>query len=259
MLPSAGTTRIFRLGLIGAALLCAATPGHAGTITYVTTNFDLGAGWRTASDPKYDIDGNNVLGTDGWFVAGANGSTQLPFYLTSLTTDPNVFGGNPSYAMIDNPATTPGASPTTIRSGTLNPFPGSGVQNVDVRFTVGPDVPAAVAVGVMIDNLDLDGYNPSSVQLVQEGGGGSSSIIDTTGATYHDRNPDWLMFMISGAQSGQTYDVLVGGGVLGSPYDCACLGAVSFDSVPEPSSFMLTGLGAIAGAVFAIRRRRLSS
>jgi hypothetical protein len=127
-------------------------------------------GWRTSSVSKNDIDGNNVLGTDGWFVAGVVGSVVIPAYLASLTTDPHVYPGNGGYVPIDNPNTTPGATPSLLQSGTLNPFPGTGNPNVDLSFTFGANPPGTVRLGLMIDNLDIAGYNPSSLQVVQSGG-----------------------------------------------------------------------------------------
>jgi len=215
-------------------------------------DLDLGGGWRTSSVSKNDIDGNNVLGTDGWFVAGGAGSVLMPAYLTSLTTDPHVYPGNGGYASIDDPNTTPGATPSSLQSGTLNPFPGTGNPNVDLSFTFGANAPGTVRLGLMIDNLDIAGYNPSSLQVLQFGGPGASAVVDTTGANFNNRIPDWVYFDIQ-AQPGETYMVIVGGG----PNGCACLGAASFDSsvdssVPESSSFGLVGAGAALLAAAAL-------
>lgn len=240
-------------GGVWCILLGASTTVFAGTVTFATTDQDLGSGWRTSSVAKSDIDGDNVLGTDGWFVAGGAGSTSLPSYLTSLTTNPNVYPGNSNYISIDDPTTTPGATPSTLVSGTLNPFPGTGSTAVDVTFTFGASVPFTVRVGLMIDNLDITGYNPAALQIVQESGPGASAVVDTTGGAFNNRVPDWVYFDLQ-AQPGETYDVVVTGG----PNGCACLGAVSFDSsasVPEPSSFWIVGLGAVSLAAVALRRR----
>ncbi len=227
------------------------TSAYSGTITFATVDQDLGSGWRTSSVAKSDIDGNNVLGSDGWFVAGDAGSQQLPDYITSFTTDPNVYGGNSNYSIIDDPTTTPGVSPTTIESGTLNPFPGPGSTNTDATFTFGGSIPSTVRVGLMIDNLDIAAFNPSALQIVQESGPGASAVVDTTGGPFNNGVPDWVYFDIQ-AQPGETYDVVVTGG----PNGCACLGAVSFDSVaPEPSSLMLGGFGAVLLLATGLRRR----
>jgi len=251
---SIGTRHILRACIIFGVLLGTSKTGRSGTITYVTTDFDLGSGWRTPTVPN-DIAPSGILGTDGWYVAGNEGSTELPTYLTSLIPNGSIYGGNSNYASIDDPATTPGLTPSLIQSGTLNPFPGTGDPTVDLTFTFGAEVPAVVQLGLMIDNLDSAGFNPDSLQVVEVGGPGVSAVVNTTAPAYNDRIPDWVLFDIQ-AQPGESYDVIVTGG----PNGCACLGAASFDSaaeVPEPSSFGLTGIGAGFLAVLALRRCRL--
>ncbi|RLS83997.1 MAG: DUF4347 domain-containing protein, partial [Planctomycetota bacterium] len=81
-----------------------ASPG----VAYVGLQADMGAGWRTSSTPKtYDIDGNNVLGSNGWWLP--NYTLSSPSYITSFAND-SYYSGNGSYALVDNPLTTPGAS-----------------------------------------------------------------------------------------------------------------------------------------------------
>ena len=237
-------------------LLGAATACFASSITYVGSDVDLGSGWRTSTVSKNDIDGNNVLGSDGWYVVGNSGSQMLPSYITSFVSNDSVYGGNGGYFSIDDPATTPGPSPSTIVTGTLNPGPGPGNTTTDLSFTFGADVPAIVRIGLMVDNLDIAAFNPAAVQVVQNGGSAASPVVDTTGASFNNRIPDWLYFDIQ-AQPGETYDVVVTGG----PNGCACLGAASFDSVsnvPEPSSFQLFGIGAALLAIGALRGGRIA-
>ncbi|MCU1234793.1 MAG: hypothetical protein JWP63_2760 [Candidatus Solibacter sp.] len=253
-MPQSSSKRLLlQVCAVSGVLLCASTTGLAGVITYATTNIDLGSGWRTSTLPKSDIDGNNVLGSDGWFVAGAAGSKQLAPYLSSLITNGSVYGGNGGYAGIDNPNTTPGLTPSTLQSGTLNPFPGANQTTTDVTFTFGANVPGTVRLGLMVDNLDIAAFNSRALQVVQVGGSGSG-VVSTAGGTFNDRVPDWVYFDIQ-ASSGETYNVIVTGGTNG----CACLGAVSFDSVaatsvPEPSSLNLAGLGAAFLAAYSLRR-----
>jgi hypothetical protein len=251
---SIGTRDIVSACLLCGVLLGAARTGHAGTITYVGTDQDLGGGWRTPIVPN-DVSSGGYLGVDGWFVAGNSGSTQLPSYLTSLIPNGAVFGGNGSYASIDNPATTPGSTPSTLISGTLNPFPGTNQPAVDLTFTFGAVVPGVVQLGLMIDNLDIAAYNPDSMQVIELGGPASSPVISTTSAAYNNRDPDWLLFDIQ-PQAGGTYEVIGTGG----PNGCACLGAASFDtaSVPEPSSFGLAGIGVGLLVILTLRRCRLA-
>ena len=191
--------------------------------------------------------GPGILGADGWYVAGGAGSTELPEYVTSLVPNSSVYAGNSGYAFIDNPATTPGSTPSLLQSGTLNPNAGIGGTTVDLSFTFGANVPGEVQVGLMIDNLDFTGFNPSSLQVVEVGGPGASAVVSTTAPEYNDRIPDWLLFDIQ-PMPGATYQVIAGG----APDGTAALGAVSFDSttVPEPSTFGLAAIGAAFIALF---------
>ena len=248
--PESLVQSVLRACSLGAMLLGMSASGYAGSINYVGTDLDLGGGWRTSPVPKNDIDNNNVLGSDGWYVAGAAGSIQLPVYLTLFSDLGNsVYPGNSGYASIDDPNTTPGASPTMLQSGTLNPFPSG--PSVDLVFTFGGSVPNVVRLGLMIDNLDIIGFNPSGLQVVQVGGSGSA-VVSTTSGAYNDQIPDWVYFDLQ-AQPGETYSVIVSPGDFG----CACLGATAFDSVsaPEPSTFGLAGLGAVWLSAAALGRR----
>jgi hypothetical protein len=225
-------------------------------ITSPGSLMDLGAGWRTSSVSKdgLDLDGNGVPGNDGYWTFGANASMLQPSYASGVAITGSVYPGNGSYAQIDNPSTTPGPSPTTYTSGTLNPFVNGAYA--DVSFTVSGNVPGLIRVGLMIDNLDIAGYNPSALQIVDATDGVSSPLIATTSAEFNDRIPDWVFFDISGGSAGEVFDVDVYSG----PNGCNCLGAVSFDSasgnasIPEPTSVALLGF-ALASLLVAARRR----
>ncbi len=226
----------------------------ATTISYVGTIVDLGSGWRTASVSKggLDLSGTNVLGTDGYALFGTS-RRLVPGYLTSFVSNAATYPGNGGYATVDNPNTTPGASPTTMTSATLNPFPGTNAPAVTVSFTTTGTVPGVIRVGLMEDNLDIAGYNSSAVQLSGAGATGSPTV-SLTGAAYNNRVPDWVFFDITGATAGQTFSVTNYGG----PNGCACLGGIAFDSstaVPEPAPFAVLGAG-LAGLGAARRRRR---
>jgi hypothetical protein len=210
---------------------------------------DLGAGWRTSSVSKYglDLDGNGILGNDGYWTFGANASTLQPGYISDVVITGSVYPGNGSYAQIDDPLTTPGPSPTKYTSGTLNPFVNGAYS--DFSFTLSGDVPGLIRIGLMIDNLDIAGYNPSALQIVDTTDNVTSPPIATTSTEFNDRTPDWVFFDISGASAGEEFSVDVYSG----PNGCNCLGAISFDSasIPEPTSAALLAL-AVAGLLVTI-------
>ncbi len=214
------------------ALACAAvcaTSAQALTITSAGSNVDLGSGWRTASVAKNDIDGNNVLGSDGYFIVGNNQRTKFPFYLTNLTdAGISTFGGNGGYASIDDPNTTPGGAPTLIGTGTKNPFPGVNVEAKVFSFDVKAGAPSTFRVGVLLDNTDGTQFTSNGVRLVQTVGGAANSGLINTSTV--NRTPDWFYFDVTGAVAGDRIEVRSAGSSSG----CACVGGLAFDNIGGP-------------------------
>ena len=215
--------------------------GAPGAVTNVGSLTDLGAGWRTAGVLKsLDVDGNNVLGSDGWYLfGGTDSSTSMPAYVSSWTPTSSIYPGNSVYFTIDDPTTTPGASPSTERSGTANPWPGPNNGAQVLSFTMATVVPGRVRVGVMVDNVGGGGFNPSALRLFQVGGPGDSGPVGVTGALFNDDIPDWIFFDITGATAGSQYELEAFAGTQG----IAAVGAVSFDHQALVGS--VTNVGAI--------------
>jgi|GEM_PF-1380478 len=208
-----------------------ASPG----VAYVGLQADMGAGWRTASTAKtYDIDGNNVLGSNGWWLP--NYTLSSPSYITSFANN-SYYPGNGGYALVDNPLTTPGASPSLIYSGTTNgQFPGYGTKSLNsvVSFTLTGTVPGTIRVGIMTGNTDFSGsYGASGFQIVSGSlNSGMTTELQTNGAVYNG-NPDWVFFDITGGIAGQTYSIYANGGPQGN----AGIGAISFDSITNTPAY----------------------
>ena len=84
--------------LLNAALLLAlallARPAAAANLSYAGTLQDLGPGWRTATRTKQplDINGDNVLGTDGYYVV--NRPPLRPAYVSTATNLTTTYPGN---------------------------------------------------------------------------------------------------------------------------------------------------------------------
>ena len=69
-------------------------------------------------------------------AGGAN--SQWPSYTSNQYSD-STYPGNGNYALIDNPTTTPGLSPSTVNSGTTNQqWPTYGVKSSSpvIQFTL---------------------------------------------------------------------------------------------------------------------------
>ena len=245
------TTRINFFGAaLASALLCGGT--FAQTITTPGSNVDLGPGWRTSTVPKMALEGNNVLGTDGYYVPfGAGpclvGDLQVPTYIVAnlqANTCPNStqsiqmvtpgtgeYSGNGGYYSIDNPAIVPPGT-GTITTGNLNRGSNGGL----FQFTLTGTVPTIIRVGVMVDNNDGVGVNPSSVTLNCTScspviSGPVVATVSTGTPSFNDKVPDWIYFDITHGVAGQTYQVAEAIGI--SPTqgnNIATLGAISFDS-----------------------------
>ena len=205
------------------AALGIAAPARAAVITYAGAQTNLGSGWRSPGVSKpLDIDGDNVLGTDGYDLVNLPAST--PSYVSAMAILTTTYPGNGTYAQIDDPTNLP----ALFTTGTMNPFPGAGA-NADVfQFTLNATaVGRTIRVGLLVNNLDLTAYNAASLTLVQTNGAGATNgPIDTTPAVFNDRNPDWVFFDITTAAAGDTFIIRGAGGSAGA----ATVGGVVFDS-----------------------------
>jgi len=166
----------------------------AGT-SFFGAQTDVGGGWRTAAQTKTcDIDGNNILGTDGYWLVGDNGSQSIPTYTNNWVQTGSIYGGNGSFFPVDNPAN-PG---TTTTPGTTATGNGSDVFSFQMTGTAPTKM---IRVGLMIDALDNAFFNPSSLSILKKGV--VQNTQDVSGAEntapYNNKNPDWLFWDIVGA------------------------------------------------------------
>lgn len=219
------------------AALVNATPTSAADITYAGAMNDFGSHWRTASVSKpLDLDGDYVLGTDGYFVV--NRPAVLPNYVNAMVIITNTYPGNANYAKIDDPTN----SGQLFTSGTLNPFPGAfttffatngdsgpGIYPTPalVQFTLNTNaVGRTIRVGLMLDNLDSTNYNSVAVWL--NGPPNSTSpLVYVDNSLFNDRIPDWAFVDIQGAAAGDIFTIHGLGGFAGA----ATLGGITFDSL----------------------------
>src|SRR5712691_4517148 len=160
--------------LAGFLLALALVPAAPATvITYVGRQTDYGPGWRTSAVSKpLDLNGDNILGTDGYQVV--NRPAVLPAYVSSMAILTTVNAGNANYASMDDPTN----ASTTFVTGTMNALPPAGVTTNLFLFTLnGNAVGRTIRVGLLVDNLDNYGYNASSLTLVLTNGTGATSPV----------------------------------------------------------------------------------
>jgi hypothetical protein len=102
---------------------------------------------------------------------------------------------------------------------------------------------------MMVDNLDGTIFNSDSMELLQTNGT-ADVIVSTVGLGYDNQSPDWLFFDVTGS-AGDAFSIVA----YGSPAGPATLGAISFDSTPEPASIGLVLAGLAGLAIGKLRRK----
>jgi hypothetical protein len=238
-----------------AGLALAAGSANAAVVAYVGSqlNFesrtdDPAVGWRNATTTKtFDIDGDNIFGTDGYQTMG-NSTASLPGYITSVAiTAPNSNGG---FVVLDNPANPLGADISNSGVWHDNNSFGSGYGSL-FSITFGAVVPSDQTTRI---TMFFDTYNASGNQTyrVTQTVGGSGTAVSPT-LIWATDGIDAASFDLSNVASGDVFIV-----ESNSPAGFSHAGAVTFDSItiaaiPEPSSTALLGLGGLA---LLLRRRR---
>lgn len=223
-------------------------PAHSAVVNFVGGDFATSTNWRTAGVIKpLDPDGNNIYGTDGYMLTGGAGLVSNPSYATVTRLSSLTFPGNGAYTSIDNPA---GGSP--LRTGVWYTTGGVTNQEHDLaQITV--NVASSFRVGVLTDNADFADISPNDLRIFQTSGGvGDSGMIPA----YVEPNmdTDWYFFDIINAQPGDTFTISGTNARSGSgAQDSNGIGGLTFDSVPEPSSVLLSGITALG---LLLRRKR---
>lgn len=231
---------------------------NAANIDYVDVDYNVDAvankdgsenkpgGWRTTTDVKaFDIDGDNVYGTDGYFLRGGD-TTGSVSYIDSTTLYGGLGGNN--FGAMDNPADPTGFDDFQVgfwgknTTGSFDAF----------DFTIaGSDLDGqTLRLGV-----HFDGYssNPGLIFTLSQTAGAGSQTVTSPALISAGDGYDFAFFDISGATAGDKF-------VLSISDDTPTVGnwmtfdGVVFDTVvPEPSAaFLVGGLGLLV----LFRRRR---
>lgn len=228
-------------GVIGSA--DAATVEYVGGQTNLEalTN-DPAVGWRNATTAKpLDIDGDNILGTDGYRMGSAS-YESLPSYVSSATVAGN---HNQLRGTIDDPLDPTGADLGAAWSG------GSGSSGTFGTFVFQGTTLATetLRLGVLYDSDWNLGWGNQTFTLTQTVGGTDSDTTPTL--TLAGDGLDVVYFDVTGIQDGDTFVL----SYTDVDINWAQITGVTFDTapVPEPGSLALLGLG---GLMMIKRRRR---
>jgi hypothetical protein len=244
------------------ALGALAVPAQAAvTATYLGTEANM-TDWRTpgGTTKTYDPDGDNILGTEGYHLFGADGQNAtwpgtgdggvndflaaLPSYL-SVTKNVSAEVQYNGYALIDNPVD---GTPAMILSGTS-------AQNLKVPTliaTVGfaGTVPSDdLVMTLMHDNLDAIDLNVASYQIRASDG---TTILASVSSLTANQVPDWHSFQLSGMTAGDSVQIWGTAPGTATRDRSTTLGGITFDVVPEPSATLIGAFGVLA----ILRRRR---
>lgn len=198
--------------MIATVFLVAVGGGKAATITYVGYQADIEAivddgavGWRNTNPAKpLDIDGDDILGTDGYRVGdGSYLALFDPPYASTAAVAPN----RNNFGALDNPADPSGTD--TIKICFHDASAGVGVTTAALlQFVIsagGGDalVGKTLRVGVLYDTVG--GPNTATYTVTQTVGGSAtatSAVLPWEGVTH-----DVVFFDIEGVADGDTFVV----------------------------------------------------
>lgn len=200
----------FVAGIQGGEGWSFATPATAqyATITYLGTQFDIestkddpGVGWRNPTPAKpLDIDGDHILGTDGWRV-GIKGKTfSDPPYARTFKLAPN---GN-GQGVIDNPDDPSGKD---TYGGVLHDAKANTGETTAplLSFTITEDLPqdTTVRLGLLFDVHG--GPNKATYTLTQTFGG--SAKVTTPELKWTGESMDVAYFDLKHLRAGYSFVV----------------------------------------------------
>ena len=221
--------------------------------------------WSSTSAAKtLDIDGNNYYGSDGYAWMNnidADGEPKTvdfglvqaaPGYFTSgIFYNGTGSGVSGSFSGAGDRLDPTGVTPTNVGYAGANYDGTTGattLQNLFV-YTMNRDMLAGetIRVGVVLDSLDAGVVGADFLSL-SAGGVAAASGLNRNSSL------DMYFFDVTGLVSGDTIQILGAKAAdsSGFGYNAVTIGGVTFDSVPEPSSALLGGLGLLA----MLRRRR---
>jgi len=201
------TSQISNLPALFACFLTLLAPLHAVEITFVGHQVDIEedentptSGWRNPEPAKpLDIDGDHILGTDGWCLANTQSN---PPYATATITG-SVFA-RPDLGLLDNPADPAGEDTIilgAIHSGSVARGKESGPV-IEFVINGGGLAGRTLRVGVLCD-IEWPGRD-YTLTLTQRLGGEQTWVSSPTFTT-EGTALDVAFFDITGARDGDTF------------------------------------------------------
>ncbi len=214
-----------------------------------------------------DADGDGALGTDGYYFAQFGGTTGVnglawdnnmvsstPGYVSSVTQNAGVSSaGGWGYDTVTNSAAGTG------QLGVFELEGGAAGNEVQFfEFTLGASTPDTISIGLTVDGSDLGGvFTPTDLRVdhLNSANVSQGDVSQAAGGEGTFESADHYFFNVTGAVAGdkiRIYATNNGDTGTGSRTQLH-INAITFDSVPEPSSTALLGLGGLA---LILRRRK---
>jgi len=248
-----------RMFIVMLGVCLVALSASAATIAPAGEDVTTNDAWRSTDIPKpLDADGDDIYGTDGWFIALEAGNGDMPpayATVTLLTGNGPEYGSNVQ-APIDDPALTGPSPVANVDCGDwwLEPPPQPEVDFFSIRL----NADANFRLGVLADQTFLEGQpdhqvlyeSPQAVRV--RGAGADSGLVDTLGPgeAWRNHDVDYFMFDINGQQG----DEFIVSGLDDARWAALAMSGVTFDTTPEPSSLLLVLTGMLGLAVAYLRK-----
>ena len=204
MMPLRKTLSLSAL-LIFSASLQATSVSYIGNQDNVEAEVnDPTTGWRNPTPAKpFDIDGDNILGSDGYETFGGGGVASLPSYIanvTRLSSNNNNLGA--SAGLIDDPSDPLGAD--TVTYGIWHSGPsGTDIDIFSFEITGTELNGQTLRVGVLYDTFTQSGEQTYTLSQTT---GGSAAATSGSQALESD-GMDVLFFDLTDVSSGDVFTV----------------------------------------------------
>jgi hypothetical protein len=236
-----------KLAAIAGLVLALAPAAQAATISYLGSDVDTHAAWRSTDVAKpaaFDPNGDNAYGTDGYHTFNGSGLVSaLPSYITNLNDGPSTFSGG-GYPDMDNPAATIGVAVADVDAGVF-----FGINTTNFNFELAEDSQFVLTV-ILGGNVTQN--RPTGMTVLQTTGGGATA----TATSWTQSNPendgtqevDYLFFNVTGL-AGDVFTIQPSG----TPINAEAISGLAFEAVPEPSSDPeITSITSLGGGKFEL-------
>jgi len=196
-----------------------------GSIRYAGNQLDL-LEWRDKKEKKkLDGDGDNMLGTAGYFIFGKkmvgiaglvdDSTDNLPAFINNLQPGHVINQNGTTYLAV------PGRTEVLYQTGLVE-VSGDTAEKGLLSFSIAKNPPASFRLGVMLDNAADFTKIGKYLWVTDSRGGNSGKVL----LAKSNRVPDWYFFDVNGLKEG---DVITVHGSTGKTSDDFTIGALTFD------------------------------